>query len=496
MLASGCFGGCKYLIGMRILLLLCGLLCAEALLAQLNLNFTPLDSTFTKSLGLVSRGDDSDDLYILEKDGLVFRYNTETHVKDTFLDLSQRLITTGEGGLLSGTFDPQLDSNHFFILYTVPGDSPEHPVNIQLSRFDLNEDGLADTTKERIILAVEKPDISQNGGGLAFGPDNYLYIGTGDGGGRLDVYENGQNPLSLLGKLLRIDVRAAPEGRNYSIPPDNPFVGSLDTLDEIWSLGVRNPFHISFDSENGDLWIGDKADTYWQEINYQPAGSGGGQNYGWNCREGFAEFEPSSPRFCGSDSISYDAPLLVYGKEGEGGFKGGSVTGGEVYHGPEAELQGLYIFGDFFAQRLFLYRPGDPVEDSVKVVEEVPFSNLTTFGTGNDGSLYAVGYAGSIYRIEMTKPEKPSSLVSPLDLTLEVYPNPVSDHINLSLPTSLTGAVRVSLMDAVGRRAYAWPQTTVGANALQLPLPALSPGVYTLLVDSGSYMGTVRLAIH
>ena len=465
-------------------------------LAQPPLEFTPLDSTFIKPLGLVSRGDSSDTVYILEKDGAVLGYNTVTHMKDTFLNLRQRVFTTGEGGLLGAAFHPSLDSNYFYILYTVPGRSQTQPVTIALSRYGFDDMGTVDTSSEVVLLTIDKPDISQSGGGVAFGPDGYLYLGTGDGGGRFDVYENGQNPMSLLGKILRINVDTTAAEKKYAIPPGNPFVSSQDTLPEIWSLGLRNPFRISFDERTGDLWISDKANSYWQEINFQPAGNDGGQNYGWNCQEGFEASTPASPRFCGSDTVVYDTPLLVYGREDDRGFRGGSVTGGTVYYGPDTALQGYYIFGDFFAQRLFLYRPGEDPKDSVRIVPDVPYLNLTSFGTGNDGTLYAVGYGGTVHRIGIAKPgENPVSIASPIQYSLEVYPNPASRQVTVVRPPSMQDALRARLIDRSGRQVHTWTNLSTFSSHLQLDLPALPSGLFTLVLSDCKQQAITRIAI-
>ena len=285
------------------------LLFALAGRAQPELSFSQLAVTFDKPLDLTSAGDETEEIYIAQKDGEVFRYDLNSGDTSLFLDLSDRLLTVSEGGLLAMAFHPAYpDSNYFYVSFTEPGNTLETPMVTVLSRFSVDPSAVIDPSSERVILRVLKPGVSQNGGGLGFGPDGYLYFGLGDGGGRMDEFENGQNPMSMLGKMLRMDVDRTSDGKQYAIPPDNPFVGTLDTLDEIWSLGLRNPFRFSFDRMTGDLWISDKGDAFWEEINFQAAGSGGGQNYGWNCREGFEKYSSLSTRYCGDEAQPFDSP--------------------------------------------------------------------------------------------------------------------------------------------------------------------------------------------
>ena len=479
---------------MKIFLALCGLLCSSIGSAQINLRFVPLDSTFVKPLGFVAAHDGSDEIYILGKDGPVNRYDLVTHQKSLFLDLSDRLATESEGGLLSATFHPNTDSAYFYILYTVPCHNMGSKATTQLSRFTMDADGEIIEESEVVIFAINKPEHKQNGGGLAFGPDGYLYIGIGDGGGKYDIYDNGQNPMSLLGKVLRIDVDRQDVGKAYAIPPDNPFADVADTLAEIWSLGLRNPFGLSFDSETGDLYIGDKADSYWQEINFQPYGSGGGQNYGWNCMEGFERFSPSSTRFCGDDLTAYATPLLAYGRDNHHNVVGGSITAGLLYRGSETALYGKYVFGDFYANRIFVLDPTKPDIDSVETVVEDPIQNLTTLGTANDGSLYAVDYNGEIYLLEL---EEPTRVRNSAILSLNVFPNPTTTWCTIDWETS--GGQRpitAFLFNAQGRVLRKWQKDGFsGSNQLSFDLNNLPSGLYTLHLRHASEVALARITV-
>lgn len=480
---------------MKAFLLTCALLCGGLLLGQLSLDFSPLDSTFVKPLGLISRGDGSDHLYILGKDGPIHRYNTSTKEKVLFLDFSDIIETQGEAGLLGATFHPEADSNYFYLLHTIPGPDHLHRATICLSRFTINDEGMADQNSEYVMLYIDKPHYNQSGGGIAFGPDGYLYLGTGDGGGQFDPHENAQNPKSLLGKILRIDVdKRGTNGQPYAIPPSNPFVHTSDTLDEVWSLGLRNPFRFAFDEHTGDLWISDKANSFWQEVNFQPAGSPGGQNYGWNCEEGFEKSFPSSKRFCGDQTKSYDGPRISYGRSGDTDFVGGSITGGRVYHGPEADLQGLYIFGDFYGHRLFVFDPARNSEDSIAIIKDTPIDNLTTLGRANDGSLYAVDYSGKVYLVTV---QRPSSLLrAPRVVDLSVYPNPATSTVTARWSHSNTVSLKAWLTDGSGRRVTSWDglNPTVDGEVF-IRFASLPAGLYSLTLSDDHRLASARLVL-
>ena len=458
-----------------------------------TIDFAILPVTFVKPLGLVSAGDGSDDIYILGKDGPVHRYNLASQDTVLFLDLRERVETTGECGLLGAAFHPHPDSSYFYISYTVPGPDKQTPVRIALSRFTVTPENTLDLASERTVLSIDKPHYSQSGGGLAFGPDGYLYIGVGDGGGRDDQYDNGQNPRRLLGKILRIDVDREADGRAYTIPADNPFVAAQDTLGEIWSLGLRNPFGFSFDSQSGDFWISDKANSYWQEINFQPAGNPGGQNYGWNCREGIEEFPASSGRYCGNRSVVYDEPIFAYGRSEPSSIIGGSVTGGHVYHGPDTVMEGRYVFGDFFAQRLFLYDPGDSGPDSVRVVVDVPFLNLTTIGKDNRGELYAVDYGGDVFRIRSRVVAAVTAAVPAT--AVRVYPNPTDREVYVDWPHAWTTATRARLYSMDGRSCYQAITATSSGTSQRLDFPHLPAGLYVLRISDGRSTGSAKLRV-
>ena len=473
---------------------LCSLLLSGNLFAQSKLSFEALPVRFDKPLGLVHDNSRDDRVYVFGKDGPIHRYNLVTGDTVRFLDMTDVIEKSGETGLFGAAFHPNPDSNYFYLSYAMAGARPELPVVLCISRFEVGEDGLADRDSKRVILTVEKPQYNQNGGGLNFGPDGYLYFGTGDGGGRDDQFDNGQNPQSMLGKLLRIDVDRQENGKNYAIPPNNPFVASEDTLSEIWSLGLRNPFRFNFDREKGDLWISDKANSFYQEVNFQPAGNPGGQNYGWNCREGFDDFPAASQRHCTNPEQEYDNPHLVYGKSGDNDFVGGSITGGYVYRGPDENLQGLYIFGDFFTHRIFLYDPETQDGDTLRVEVNAPVQNLTSFGTDKAGEIYAVDYNGTVYRIESSEPTTAVTARAAVT-SLAAYPNPTGDgQVSISMPGDFANEGRLSVYTADGRRLSDAPyRITDHDRTIRVPLDTEFTGLFTLKITDGAHMGVARV---
>jgi glucose/arabinose dehydrogenase len=255
-------------------------------------------------------------------------------------------------------------------------------------------------------LTIEQPFSNHNGGDIAFGPDGYLWIATGDGGSGGDPQGNGQNPQSLLGKLLRVDVD---HGATYTIPPDNPFVEDPGTRAEIWALGLRNPWRFSFDRDTGDLFIGDVGQNQWEEIDFEPRTDPGGRNYGWNTMEGGHCFLSGA---CETDDLTL--PIFEYSHS-----SGCSVTGGYVYRGSRfPALTGLYLFGDFCSGTIWALSPGGPGAWMVAVVARTDVA-IAGFGEDESGEIYLTDLgSGTVYRITgrvlSPSPRRPSRRTSPV----------------------------------------------------------------------------------
>ncbi|HRQ10825.1 MAG TPA: PQQ-dependent sugar dehydrogenase, partial [Trueperaceae bacterium] len=305
-------------------------------------------------------------------------------LKDPFLDISDRTRSGGERGLLGLAFPPDYaTSGHFYVYYTgTRGEST-------LSRFTVtpgNPDR-ADPTSEEILLTQEQPYSNHNGGQLAFGPDGYLYLGLGDGGSGGDPQGNGQNLGVLLGKLLRLDVSG---DKGYKVPPSNPFVATAGARSEIWAYGLRNPWRFSFDRETGDLYIADVGQNAYEEVDFQPAYSKGGENYGWNIMEASHCYGAST-----CDQTGLTLPILEYP---HGPQWGTSISGGYLYRGEAVPaLVGRYVFADFTSGRVWSAGPEDGWE--LKPLFETGF-NVSTFGEDAAGELYVADYtSGLIYRV-------------------------------------------------------------------------------------------------
>ncbi len=324
----------------------------------------------------VRRGDPA--LYVAEKTGQVVAILEGSVDPTPVLDLTGQVSLSGEQGLLGLAFAP--NGRFLYVNYTdTNGDTHVTEYAIR--------DGRADPATRRDVLFVEQPYANHNGGNLVFGPDGYLYIGLGDGGSGGDPHGNGQSLAALLGKMLRIDPRPSGESA-YGIPSDNPFVDRSEARPEIWAYGLRNPWRYSFDRETGDLWIGDVGQGAWEEVDIQPSGSSGGENYGWNLMEGAHVFEGDAP----ADAIR---PVFEYSHE-DGAC---TVIGGYVYRGTKiAGLDGAYLFGDLCLGRIEALRvDGGKVVAHRKLGPEVP--NLSSFGEDADGELYAMSLSGGVYRI-------------------------------------------------------------------------------------------------
>ena len=343
---------------------------------------------FNQPVGLYQEPADSSRWYVIEKGGRIiwFDANDEsTTAKNTYLNYSGVVDTRSEGGLLGMAFHPDFPANKdVFLSYTVnaTGD-PNNEMITLITRMTENANGDAlNTAAEGVVLEQNQFATNHNGGNIAFGPDGYLYIGLGDGGGGGDPREHGQDTGTLLGAMLRLDVDSASP---YAIPPDNPFVGGGGRA-EIYAYGLRNPWRWSFDTATGDLWLGDVGQNRFEEINLIVNGG----NYGWDCYEASTPYELTG---CpAANQLIF--PVAEYGRT-----EGVSVTGGHTYRGNAIPaLQGVYLFGDFGSGTIWGLFPQGGSVYSRQVMANAGFS-ISSFGQANDGELYVVDYGGRLFRI-------------------------------------------------------------------------------------------------
>lgn len=337
-------------------------------------------------IDIVNAGDGSNRLFVVQKGGTIRVYNPTLGYIGDFLTVTG-VATTGEGGLLSAAFHPNYESNGFLFVYYTRADNN----SLEIARYSVSgNSNIADPASRQVVLNIPHPgQTNHNGGKILFGTDGYLYLGTGDGGGGGDPSNNAQNGNSLLGKMLRINVNTLP----YTIPPDNPYVSDPDVADEIWALGLRNPFRWSFDRANGDMWIADVGQGAQEEINYVPGANTGGINYGWRCYEGTLPYNTSG---C-LPQASYVGPIHTYGRDNTIG--GQSVTGGFVYRGTEfPSLTGYYIFADYASDNQWVITP-----DRTQMLQlaDAGFpADIVAFGEAENGTLYAASLSGNtIYKV-------------------------------------------------------------------------------------------------
>ncbi len=343
-------------------------------------------SDFDSPIFLTHAGDER--LFVGEQGGLIWIIENGEVLPDPFLDISNLLsddVFEGgytERGLLTFAFHPDYAENGLlFVSYTdINGDSV-------IARYHVAADdpNLADLDSATTLLTVDQPFADHNGGYIGFGPDGYLYIGFGDGGSLEDPSNNGQKTDTFLSKILRIDVNA----ETYTVPDTNPFIGNADYLPEIWAVGVRNPWRMSFDRATGDLYIGDVGQWDWEEVDFQPANSKGGENYGWSVYQGTHPFKDQPT------SGEVTMPIFEYPHA-----EGCAVTGGYVYRGAALpELQGVYFFGDYCTGKMWsMIRHESGVWLTSLFIDSDQV--ITSFGEDVNGELYSLDYKGIVHRLE------------------------------------------------------------------------------------------------
>lgn len=405
-------------------------------------------------------------LFVVDQAGYIRTVDLTGKVNaQPFLDIRSRVVFSGERGLLGLAFHPEYKTNGFFYVnYVGTGDITT------ISRFRVNSDNpeIADPTSELKLMTITQPFSNHNGGTLCFGPDGFLYIGMGDGGSGGDPGNRSQNPLLLLGKMLRIDVN---NGNLYAIPTTNPFRNSTTTLPEIWATGLRNPWKFSFDRLTGDLWIADVGQNAFEEINFQPATSTGGENYGWRCYEGNATYNTSG---C-LPAASLTFPVYVYPQGTDC-----SVTGGYVFRGdPNSAYYGHYFFADYCSNRIWtLHKVG---ENWVKEdFGQYSGNSFSTFGEDASGKLYVAGRgSGKIYRVVgNTTGINASNILS----GVKIIKDPFSGKISIETGQNASRQAKLILSDIKGTIINT--VTMYGVN-YELDPGILPKGVYILNIVIG-----------
>jgi hypothetical protein len=350
---------------------ICGL-CRDAAAAHLETFLTGL----TNPLFITNAGDGSHRLFIVEQPGIIKVLQPGSVTPTVFLDISDRVLFGGEQGLLGLAFHPEYSSNgRFFVNYTRKNDGAT-----VVAEYGRSSDPNVALTTETVLLTIDQPFANHNGGCILFGHDGFLYIGMGDGGSANDPGNRSQNIDELLGKILRIDVDSA---QPYAIPDGNPFKGATPGRDEIYAIGVRNPFRFSFDRNTGQLYVGDVGQAAREEIDIVSAG----MNLGWRVFEGTL-CTNLDPQQC--SAAGFTPPIAEYGHTGGRC----SVTGGYVYRGGAGALDnGTYVFGDFCSGEVFTLKNG-----VMNVLFDTTLS-ISSFGEDEDGEIYVVNLAGTIHKL-------------------------------------------------------------------------------------------------
>jgi uncharacterized protein (TIGR03437 family) len=407
-----------------------------------DLDFERVAGGIDSPIAITHAGDGSGRLFVTEQRGRIRILQGSQLLAAPFLDIRPRVSCCGEQGLLSAAFHPNFETNGFFYVnYTnTAGDTV-------VSRFSVSANlDSADPASEVILLTVGQPFSNHNGGQLQFGPDGYLYIAMGDGGSGGDPGNRAQSLGTLLGKILRIDVNF---GNPYSIPAGNPFVNTAGARPEIWAYGLRNPWRFSFDRQTGDMFIGDVGQNAVEEIDFQPASSDGGENYGWRRLEGHQCFNPPA----GCHDPSFTPPILQY-THASGNC---SVTGGYGYRGAQfPQLWGIYFYGDYCSG--LLYAAND---DSGAWRAENPRStgfSISTFGEDEAGELYVADYGGVIYHITSTAPQPPAPLIfsggvveaAGYSTSAGISPGSIAAVFGMNLSESEEPALGIPLPDSLG----------------------------------------------
>jgi glucose/arabinose dehydrogenase len=440
---------------MKHLLLFAGLfICLQHNLAQPVVQLQSFATGFVRPVDITHAGDER--LFVVEQRGMIHVLDAQGQRLPTpFLDIRSRVNSSAsERGLLGLAFHPNYAQNGYFYVNYTNLSGHTRIARFQVSAGNAN---VANPDSELIIMGVNQPYSNHNAGDLNFGPDGYLYFGLGDGGSGGDPQNYSQNRQSLLGKMIRIDVN---NGSPYAIPADNPFINDAATLNEIWAIGLRNPWKFSFDRLTGDMWIGDVGQNAWEEIDFQPAGSPGGQNYGWRCYEGNNSYNTGG---CQS-APNYVAPVHSYANNFSNGC---SVTGGIVYRGSAyPDLYGHYVYADYCSGRIWSLFPNSSGAYSNRLLLQGAASNYVSFGEDHQGELYLCALSsGTIFRMR--------ELCSSFRVS--------GNSANESCAGDNNGRIELTIDNPGATHTISWSN---GANAVSLQ--GLGSGQYTVTVSNSN----------
>lgn len=433
-----------------------------------------------------------DTLFIAERAGIVRRFHNSPDVSTSpiFLNISGRVTTSGEGGILGFAFHPNYPTTGYaYVSYTRA--TPYRSIISRFSTHPANPQVL-DADSEVVLIELVQPFTNHNGGQIRFGPDGYLYIAMGDGGGAGDPQNLAQNRTNLFGNILRIDVDSTQGSFNYAIPADNPYVGNTSGWrEEIFAYGLRNPFRFSFDSETGDLWAGDVGQGRLEEVNIIRSGG----NYGWRIMEGTLCFNPTS----GCDTSNKVPPVFEYDIPGAQ-----SITGGFVYRGENSEQNGRYFFGDYVSGQVWsVAYDGGPTANDQQLVGSIPRFSLVCFGEDHQGELYLCSFDGGIYTIDMGEavsversPERPIGMMLEQNV-----PNPFNPNTVIAFTVGANDLasllVKLNVYDLMGREVAVLVDGMMPAGSHQVSFDAmdLPSGLYLYRLQVDGVVQTRKMML-
>lgn len=444
-------------------------------------------AAFDSPINIEAPLDGSDRLFVAERAGQIYVFQNDPGVaqRSVFLDIGGLLTLQGECGLLGLAFHPDYEVNRFFYVCYVDAS----PFQTVVSRFtaDAGNPNLADPGSELPLLTISQNGFFHKGGCIDFGPDGYLYVSLGEDGTPLVA----QSLAILKGKVLRIDVDNPGGGLQYGIPPDNPFAGNTSGYrEEIYAFGFRNPWRFSFDSQTGNLWLGDVGQDRWEEVDVILSG----RNYGWPRIEGNQCYQPST---CDTTGLDLVAPVVVY----DHGVAGASITGGCVYRGPSVpSLYGDYVFADYMTGEVWSLDP-DVLPATTNLIDDTTL-NIAAFGVDAEGELYFSTFEGAIYRFD-----DPSTGVTSrppaMGALRAVYPNPFQTSVTMEYSMSIAGKATLEVFDVRGAHVTTLVDKAVPAgdhvavwDGRDVEGRAQPSGVYfSRLTAQGTPAGTQRIVL-
>lgn len=464
------------------------ILLSHLALGQIVLSEAFPSLSFNRPVDLQHPPDSSNRIFIVSQQGIIYSFNNDSAVSSahSFLDIRDSVSRVdNELGLLGMAFHPDYQNNGFFYVSY----NKKFDLRSIIARYTVSEENpdSAVINSQQILLNIEQPATNHNGGQIGFGPDGYLYIALGDGGGGGDTYGNGQNLQTLLGSILRINVDDTSNYGNYAIPQDNPFAGNTDyNREEIYAYGFRNPWRFSFDPVNGWLWVGDVGQRQWEEVNIVESG----QNYGWNIMEGRHCYNAVS---CDDTGLSY--PVIEYSHA-----LGLVITGGHVYRGEKVSaLYGKYIYADFSSTRIWALEYdgiNDPVNEELMISEK----EISAFGIDQNYELYACAFDGKIYKFQSDPAVKIRTEKSGTRYTFSLnqnYPNPFNPITKINFQIPISSFVTLKIFDLSGHEISSLVNSyyAAGVNSINFDGSGLSSGIYFYQLQAGQFSQIKRMLL-